>query len=117
MDVAGAALGFAQDRRTPAQATEAYAAFRPFNKAPVATPLAYQDRWTAWGATYGSYSRADGDGGIGTNDRTVRTGHIAITPITVDLTRYQALEQVASWVSGLADSLDRPLERMQEPAP
>ena len=29
-------------------------------------------------------------------------GHISITPIHVDLTRYQALEQVASWVGGLA---------------
>ena len=74
---AGPALGFAQDRRTPAQATEAYAAFRPFYKAPVATPLAYQDRWTAWGAAYGSHSRADGDGFVGSHDRTVRTGHIA----------------------------------------
>lgn len=73
----GPALGFAADRRTPAQATEAYAAFRPFTKAPVATPLAYQDRWTVWGAAYGSHSRADGDGGAGSHDRTVRTGHIA----------------------------------------
>lgn len=73
----GPALGFAQDRRTPVEATEAYAAFRPFNKAPVATPLAYQDRWTVWGAAYGSYSHADGDGGVGSHDRTVRTGHIA----------------------------------------
>ena len=73
----GPALGFTQDRRTPAQAMEAYAAFRPFNKAPVATPLAYQERWTAWGAAYGSYSRADGDNFAGSNDRTVRTGHVA----------------------------------------
>jgi 5'-nucleotidase len=35
----------------------------------------------------------------------VRTGHISITPIHVDLTRYQALEQVASWVSDLAEGL------------
>jgi 5'-nucleotidase len=35
----------------------------------------------------------------------VRTGHISITPIQVDLTRYQALEQVAGWVGGLAASL------------
>jgi 5'-nucleotidase len=36
----------------------------------------------------------------------VRRGHISITPIHVDLTRYTALEQVASWVGGLAASLD-----------
>ena len=59
----GPALGFAADHRAPAQAMDAYAAFRPFNKAPVAPPLADLDRWTAWGAAYGSYSRADGDGG------------------------------------------------------
>jgi 5'-nucleotidase len=35
----------------------------------------------------------------------VRTGHIAITPIQVDLTRYQALDHVASWVDGLAAGL------------
>jgi 5'-nucleotidase len=30
----------------------------------------------------------------------------SITPIHVDLTRFQALEQVASWVGGLAASLE-----------
>ena len=48
------------------------------------------------------------DAGAGTDFHAVRTGHISITPIQVDLTRYQALEQVASWVGGLAASLDRP---------
>lgn len=42
------------------------------------------------------------DGGAGTDFHAVRAGHISITPIHVDLTRYQALEQVASWVDGLA---------------
>jgi 5'-nucleotidase len=46
------------------------------------------------------------DAGPGTDFHAVRTGHISITPIHVDLTRYQALEQVASWVDGLATSLD-----------
>jgi 5'-nucleotidase len=41
----------------------------------------------------------------GTDFHAVRTGHISITPIQVDLTRYQALDQVASWVDGLAASL------------
>ncbi len=45
------------------------------------------------------------DGGAGTDFQAVRSGHISITPIHVDLTRYQALEQVASWVGGMADEL------------
>lgn len=47
------------------------------------------------------------DAGPGTDFHAVRTGHIAITPIHVDLTRYQALDQVASWVDGLAAGLRR----------
>src|SRR3546814_16037326 len=45
------------------------------------------------------------DSGAGTDFHAVRTGHISITTIHVDLTRYQALEQVASWVDGLAQRL------------
>ena len=45
------------------------------------------------------------DAGPGTDFQSVRDGYIAITPIHVDLTRYQALEQVASWVDGLASTL------------
>ena len=48
------------------------------------------------------------DAGPGTDFNAVRRGHISITPIHVDLTRYQALEQVASWVGGLAASLQAP---------
>lgn len=48
---------------------------------------------------------AEHDSGAGTDFHAVRTGHISITPIHVDLTRYQALEQVASWVDGLAAEL------------
>ena len=44
---------------------------------------------------------AEEDAGPGTDFHSVRHGHISITPIKVDLTRYQALEQVASWVAGL----------------
>ena len=47
------------------------------------------------------------DSGPGTDFHAVRTGFISITPIQVDLTRYQALEQVASWVGGLAETLGR----------
>ena len=46
------------------------------------------------------------DAGPGTDFHAVRSGHIAITPIHVDLTRYQALEQVAGWVGGLAASME-----------
>ena len=46
------------------------------------------------------------DAGAGTDFHAVRTRHISITPIHVDLTRYQALDQVASWVGGLAASLE-----------
>mgnify|MGYP003608649615 FL=1 len=45
------------------------------------------------------------DAGPGTDFHAVRSGHIAITPLHVDLTRYQALEQVAGWVDGLAAAL------------
>lgn len=48
------------------------------------------------------------DGGPGTDFHALRTGHISITPIHVDLTRFQALDQVASWVGGLAASLVQP---------
>lgn len=46
------------------------------------------------------------DAGPGTDFHAVRSGYIAITPIHVDLTRYQALEQVASWVGGLVASME-----------
>ncbi len=48
------------------------------------------------------------DAGPGTDFHAVRTGFISITPIQVDLTRYQALEKVASWVGGLTAVLGRP---------
>jgi 5'-nucleotidase len=46
------------------------------------------------------------DAGPGTDFHAVRTGNISITPIHVDLTRYQALEKVASWVDGLSAALE-----------
>ncbi|WP_349986760.1 5'/3'-nucleotidase SurE [Stenotrophomonas sp. WHRI 8082] len=48
------------------------------------------------------------DSGPGTDFHALRTGFISITPIQVDLTRYQALENVASWVGGLTAALGRP---------
>lgn len=53
---------------------------------------------------------AEQDAGPGTDFDSVRRGYISITPIHVDLTRYQALQQVASWVGGLAGSLARPTD-------
>jgi len=49
------------------------------------------------------------DDGPGTDFHAIREGSISITPIQVDLTRYQALEKVAGWVTslprpGLADA-------------
>jgi 5'-nucleotidase len=49
----------------------------------------------------------EADAGPGTDFNAVRRGYISITPIQIDLTRYQALEQVASWVGGLAASLGK----------
>ena len=48
---------------------------------------------------------AEQDAGPGTDFHAVRSGHVSISPIHVDLTRYQALDQVASWVDGLAGAL------------
>jgi 5'-nucleotidase len=45
------------------------------------------------------------DAGPGTDFHSVRAGCISITPIHVDLTRYQALNKVASWVGGLSDAV------------
>lgn len=48
------------------------------------------------------------DAGPGTDFNAVRRGYISISPMHVDLTRYQALEKVASWVDGLSRSLATP---------
>lgn len=39
------------------------------------------------------------DSGPGTDFDAIRRGFVSVTPIHVDLTRYEALEQVAGWVS------------------
>jgi 5'-nucleotidase len=44
---------------------------------------------------------AEQDAGPGTDFHAVRRGYISVTPIHVDLTRYQALEQVAGWVPSI----------------
>jgi 5'-nucleotidase len=49
---------------------------------------------------------AEADAGPGTDFHAVRSGHVSITPIQVDLTRYQALDKVAGWVAGLDARLE-----------
>jgi 5'-nucleotidase len=44
---------------------------------------------------------AEQDAGPGTDFDAIRRKFISITPIHVDLTRYQALEQVAGWVTAI----------------
>ncbi len=44
---------------------------------------------------------AEQDAGPGTDFHAVRHNRISITPLNVDLTRYTAIEQVASWVGGM----------------
>lgn len=41
------------------------------------------------------------DAGPGTDFHAVRTGHVSITPIQIDLTRYTALDQIAYWLETL----------------
>jgi len=49
------------------------------------------------------------DAGPGTDFDAIRRGYISITPIHVDLTRYQALEQVSGWMSEISfDQLATP---------
>ncbi len=47
------------------------------------------------------------DAGPGTDFNAVRRGFVSVTPIHVDLTRFQALEKVSSWVDALAAQLAR----------
>ncbi len=45
------------------------------------------------------------DDGPGTDFNAVRDGYVSITPIHVDLTRFQALEKVSGWVAALQPGL------------
>jgi 5'-nucleotidase len=45
---------------------------------------------------------AEQDAGPGTDFDAVRRGYVSVTPIHVDLTRYQALDQVAGWVAEIS---------------
>jgi 5'-nucleotidase len=48
------------------------------------------------------------DAGPGTDFHAIRRGYISVTPIHVDLTRYQALDQVAGWVSTINPADEAP---------
>jgi 5'-nucleotidase len=45
------------------------------------------------------------DAGPGTDFDAVRRGFVSVTPIHVDLTRFQALEKVSNWVAGLSAAM------------
>ncbi len=44
---------------------------------------------------------AEQDAGPGTDFHAIRANKVSLTPIHVDLTRYQALDKVSGWVAGL----------------
>lgn len=46
------------------------------------------------------------DASPGTDFHAVQRGYISVTPIHVDLTRFQALEKVSSWVQALTGGMD-----------
>jgi 5'-nucleotidase len=39
------------------------------------------------------------DSGPGTDFHAVRSGYVSITPLDVDLTRYDAIDGIASWLT------------------
>lgn len=53
---------------------------------------------------------AEQDNGPGTDFHAVRRGFVSVTPIHVDLTRYQALDPVGQWVEQIGHSEDRDAE-------
>ncbi|WP_329743145.1 5'/3'-nucleotidase SurE [Dyella sp. A6] len=48
------------------------------------------------------------DAGPGTDFNAVQRGYVSVTPIHVDLTRFQALEKVSSWMESLVDDAAAP---------
>jgi autotransporter-associated beta strand protein len=75
----GPALGFAPERpELPEEIALAYAKVTkaPIHKAP--PPVAFEQRWTAWGGAFGGYNRTGGDPAvIGSHDLTARTAGFA----------------------------------------
>ncbi|MGB5486557.1 MAG: 5'/3'-nucleotidase SurE [Lysobacterales bacterium] len=50
---------------------------------------------------------AEQDAGPGTDFDAIRRKFISVTPIHVDLTRYQALDQVAGWVTAISTGVEQ----------
>lgn len=46
------------------------------------------------------------DAGQGTDFYAIRNNKVSITPLRIDLTRYEAFDQLASWVGGLENEAD-----------
>jgi 5'-nucleotidase len=46
------------------------------------------------------------DDGPGTDFDAVRRGYVSVTPIHVDLTRYQALEKISGWMQAMTEAMD-----------
>jgi 5'-nucleotidase len=57
------------------------------------------------------------DAGPGTDFHAIRRGFISVTPIHVDLTRYQALDQVAGWVSTINTTGAPSVSAVEQSAP
>jgi len=55
---------------------------------------------------------AEQDAGPGTDFDAVRRKFISVTPIHVDLTRYQALDQVAGWVTAISAEIEQGFEHL-----
>ena len=78
VDVAGGpAIGFAPER--PAMPEELALAYANVLKAPAyKAPVTFEQRWTAWGAAYGGYSKTSGDPLVlGSHDLAARAGGVA----------------------------------------
>ncbi|TAL73425.1 MAG: 5'/3'-nucleotidase SurE [Rhodanobacter sp.] len=52
------------------------------------------------------------DDGPGTDFNAVRRGYVSVTPIHVDLTRFQALEKVSSWMQSLTADMATRADRV-----
>jgi len=54
--------------------------------------------------------------GPGTDFNAVRRGFVSVTPIHVDLTRFQALDKVSSWMKTLSDGMAKERDSKDEAA-
>lgn len=55
----------------------------------------------------------EADAGPGTDFHAVRDGFVSITPIHIDLTRYQSLNQLSTWTARLAPKLSFPVTQSE----